>query len=237
MGKTERLAKFIASCGYCSRRSAESLILQKRVKVNGTIVTTPVTFVMQSDDITIDEEKISKQENIRLWMYYKSKSLITSHYDPEGRITVFSTLPKEMQKVISVGRLDYSTEGLLLLTNNGKLARNLELPSTGLIRKYRCRLFGKLSEQNIAQLAAGIVIDGIQYRSISISIKQNQNQNYWADICLREGKNREIKKVLAYFGVQVSRLIRIGYGPFELGDMKDGQIRELCFSDFQIYLK
>ncbi|CAL7959206.1 Uncharacterized RNA pseudouridine synthase RT0532 [Alphaproteobacteria bacterium] len=223
-----RLAKFIANSGYCSRREAEILIAEGRVKVDGSQIHTAVTFVDKNQHVTVDEKDLSSESRTRLWLYYKPQNTITTHHDPQKRVTVFSLLPKNLPRVISVGRLDYSTEGLLLLTNNGALAHKFALPATALERKYMCRIFGDLRAEHINKIANGITIDGISYGKIKITYNNTSKKlNFWVTISLTEGKNREIRKVLAYFGVQVSRLIRVSYGEFMLNGMKPGDIKEV----------
>lgn len=223
-----RIAKIIARVGYCSRRDAEKLILEGKVKLNGKLVTSPALNVTINDDISIEGKPLSKVSNERLWLFYKPVGVITTHKDPQGRPTVFEILPKSMPRVVSVGRLDLNTEGLLLLTNSGELARRFELPSNGLKRIYRCRVFGKLTPSIISALAKGITIDGLQYGKIIVKPEKDQNSmNNWVSVELTEGKNREIRKVFEYFDLRVNRLIRTHYGAYSIDGLKVGEVREV----------
>ena len=226
-GAGERIAKRLARAGLCSRREAERWIEQGRVKLNGKVLETPGVVVTDSDRIDVDGNPLPQREGTRLWLFHKPAGLVTTNRDPEGRPTVFSALPEEMPRVIAVGRLDLATEGLLLLTNDGGLARALELPETGWLRRYRVRAHGKVSPNELAALRDGIAVDGILYGSIEAEIDRVQGHNVWLTMGLREGKNREVKKVLGALGLQVNRLIRISYGPFQLGEMVRGEVREI----------
>ncbi len=223
----ERIAKVIARSGLCSRRQAERLIAEGRVLVNDRPVTTPAVLVGAADIVAVDGKALAAAPPVRLWRYHKPSGLVTTHRDPEGRPTVFERLPKEIGRVISVGRLDVASEGLLLLTNAGPLARRLELPSTGWTRRYRARVFGRVEESAFAALADGITLDGIRYGPISVRLDQVKGANAWLTVSLKEGKNREVRRVLEHLGLQVSRLIRIGYGPFQLGKLGRGEIAEV----------
>lgn len=228
--KGQRIAKVMARAGLCSRREAERWIEDGRVRLNGKVLETPATLVVDEDRIVVDEKLIahgSRQEETRLWRYYKPDGLVTSHKDEKGRETVFDSLPEEMPRVISVGRLDLTTEGLLLLTNDGALSRYLELPSTGWKRRYRVRVFGDVDEQALQKLKDGITIDGVRYGSIEVVYERQQGSNAWLMVSLKEGKNREIRRVMEHLGLQVNRLIRLSYGPFQLGNMKKGEIDEI----------
>ncbi len=220
----ERIAKTMARRGYCSRREAERWILDGRVKVNGKIINSPALDVDDNDEIIIDNKKINAKAETKLWLYHKPTGLVTSHSDPEGRETVFSKIDPQIGRVISVGRLDLNSEGLLLLTNDGALARVLELPSTGLSRIYRARAFGTISQEKLNELQNGIVIEGVKYGAIDAILEHDERKNVWIRIVLHEGKNREIRKVLAALGLKVNRLIRISYGPFQLGALPKGAI-------------
>lgn len=226
--KKERLAKFMAQSGACSRRDAERLIEEGRVTVNGDIVETPVTFVSSEDIINLDGKTISGQIKEKVWLFYKPTGLITTHKDPEGRPTVFEyAAQKGLPRVISVGRLDINSEGLLLLTNSTSLARQAELPSTGWKRTYKVRVFGPLQESALTALRKGITVEGMRYAPIEVDYDLNQGsgRNTWLFMTLTEGKNREIRKVLNHLGLQVNRLIRLSYGPYLLGDLKPGEIK------------
>ena len=226
-GGAARLAKVIARSGLCSRREAERWILQHRVEVNGEHVLSPALNVTEADKIVVDGSPLPRAEPVRLWRYHKVKGTIATNSDPEGRTTLFETLPANLPRVISVGRLDINTEGLLLLTNDGTLARYLELPETGWIRRYRVRAKGSVDKEQLADLKKGITIDGIDYGSIAATLDRKQGQNVWLTMGIREGRNREIKNIAAYLGLQVNRLIRISFGPFQLGDLKPGDVEEV----------
>lgn len=223
----ERIAKLIARSGVCSRRAAEELIRQQRVSVDGKIVDTPALTVSGNEKILVDGEKIPQIEHPRLWLYHKPTGLVTTHKDTAGRPTVFDSLPAGLPRVISIGRLDLNSEGLLLLTNDGELSRKLELPKNAWTRKYKVRVFGQLNQQKLAGLAEGIMVDGVQYGAISVEVINQSGANSWLAVTLHEGKNREIRKVMKAIGLEVSRLIRVSYGPFQLGSLKKGEIREV----------
>ena len=224
---SERIAKFIARSGVCSRRAAEELIARKRVTVNGETIESPAFNVEGNEKILIDGEKLPAKEISRLWLYYKPTGLVTTHKDNQNRPTVFDNLPAGMPRVISVGRLDLNSEGLLLLTNNGELSRRLELPGNGWVRRYKVKVHGFLDEKKLASLANGITGDGVEYGSIKVEIENKTGTNAWLVVSLTEGKNREIRKVLKAVGLDVARLIRLSYGPFQLGSMKKGEVREV----------
>ncbi len=223
----ERVAKVIARAGLGSRRDVEAWIVAGRVSVNGAIITSPALNVGTSDTIIVDGAPLPTRERTRLWLYNKPRGLVTTEWDPEGRPTVFSAMPEHLPRVISVGRLDINTEGLLMLTNDGALASLLEHPKTGWTRRYRVRAFGVLSQDQIDQMAAGMVVDDIHYEPIECIIDRVQGDNIWLVMTLTEGKNREIKKVLDSFGLKVTRLIRVSYGPFQLREMPEGEIEEV----------
>jgi 23S rRNA pseudouridine2605 synthase len=228
MNESEKIGKFIAHAGICSRRQAEDLVIAGRIKVNDIVVLNPSQRVIKSDIIKLDNKIISKILKLRAWIFHKPRGFITSSSDPQGRQTIYDILPNLGERVISVGRLDYNSEGLLILTNNGEFSRILEMPSTGLNRKYRVRIFGILTLEIIQQLKNGVEIDGIHYKSITIEHDNTfKSSNQWITVTLLEGKNREIRRVLEYFNIEVSRLIRISYGPFELHDLEPGRVIEI----------
>jgi 23S rRNA pseudouridine2605 synthase len=223
----ERIAKFLARAGVASRRDAERMIEAGRVAVNGAIVRHPATMVGEDDVLVVDGRAVAIRETTRLWRYHKPAGLITTARDPKGRPTVFEKLPEGLPRVISVGRLDLNTEGLLLLTNDGALARYLEHPAQHFARTYRIRAHGRAEASMIARLARGLTICGIFYRPVEGTVDRNQGGNCWMTMTLSEGKNREIKTILEHFGLQVARLIRIGYGPFELGPLPPNEVAEV----------
>jgi 23S rRNA pseudouridine2605 synthase len=222
-----RIAKAIAHAGLCSRRDAEKWIEAGRVCVNGTVLTTPAHVVSGEDTILVDGEPLPSLHAPRLWRFNKPKGLVTSHKDPQGRPTVFANLPYTLPRVVSVGRLDINTEGLLLLTTDGALARHLELPSTGWVRRYRVRAHGQVSQTALDALKGGVTIDGVRYGPIEAKIERTQGSNVWLLIGLREGKNREVKRIAAHLGLSVNRLIRTSFGPFSLGDLPSGVVDEV----------
>jgi len=218
-----RIAKAMARAGLCSRREAERWIEQGRVNVNGRLLTTPAFEVSGKDKVLVDGKPLPSAEPPQMWRYYKPRGLVTTHADPQGRPTVFESLPEGLPRVISVGRLDFNSEGLLLLTNDGTLARHLELPATGWLRRYRVRVHGRVSQADLDKLKDGIEIEGVRYGPIEASLDSVQGANAWITMGLREGKNREVRRILAHLGVDVNRLIRISYGPFQLLDLKPGE--------------
>jgi 23S rRNA pseudouridine2605 synthase len=223
----ERIAKRIARAGIASRRDAERMIEQGRVTLDGRKLTSPAVTVTDSSVITIDGVKLPEPERVRLFRYHKPRGLIVSHRDPEGRPTVFANLPPGLPRLIAVGRLDFNSEGLLLLTNDGALARRLELPATGLDRRYRVRVHGEVEETALQRLQDGITVDGVRYGPIRAQYERRQRTNAWLTLTLQEGKNREVRRVLEHLGLPVSRLIRIGYGPFALGDLAPNDVEEV----------
>ena len=223
----ERIAKFIARSGVCSRRDAEKLIEQKRVTVNGETILSPAFNVSGEEKILIDGEKMPKIEADRLWLYYKPVGLVTTHKDDQGRPTVFEKMPVGMPRVISVGRLDLNSEGLLLLTNSGELSRKLELPSNGWTRRYKVKVHGHLNEKKLKELENGCEVEGVKYGSIKVEVETKKTTNTWLIVSLTEGKNREVRKVMKFAGLDVARLIRLSYGPFQLGSMKEGEVKEV----------
>lgn len=223
----ERVAKRLARAGLCSRRDAERWIAEGRVVVNGETLSSPGRVVGPDDVILVDGKPIPEPESTRLWRYHKPSGLVTTARDEKGRTTVFQKLPEGMPRVVSVGRLDLTTEGLLLLTNDGELARFMELPSTGWIRHYRVRVHGTVDEERLKKLAAGATIEGVKYGPIEAALEKVQGSNAWLAVGLREGRNREIRKVMESLGLQVTRLIRVSYGPFQLGKLEEGQVEEV----------
>lgn len=223
----ERLAKFMSHSGVCSRREAEEYIKQGRVTVNGEVVSTPAFNVEGTEKILFDGEKLPQKDKTRLWLYHKPSGLITTHKDEQGRETVFDHLPIGMPRVISVGRLDLNSEGLLLLTNNGELSRELELPQNAWSRRYRVRVHGKVDKQKLESLAKGVEVEGVAYGKVIAVIDSQNGSNAWLTVTLNEGKNREIRKLMKFIGLEVARLIRVSYGPFQLGSLKKGEVREV----------
>ena len=224
--KKERIAKKMAEAGLCSRREAERWITSGRVQVNGQILNTPACVVGTEDIILVDGKPMKTKEKTRVWLYHKPVGLVTTARDPQGRPTVFEKLPKSLPRVISVGRLDLNSEGLLLLTNDGEWARKMELPSSHLDRTYRVKVHGNLTREVLSRLSKGVKIDGMQYAPARIEIEKKQGTNTWVQMTLTEGKNREIRRLMAFFGLEVAKLIRISYGPYELGDLKAGEVKE-----------
>ncbi len=223
----ERIAKFLARAGVASRREAEKLIEQGIVTVNGEVLTTPAFKVTADMDIRVDGTRVGKPGPPRLWRYHKPAGLVTTHKDPQGRPTVFEALEGRLPRVISVGRLDLTTEGLLLLTNSGDLSRRLELPSTGWTRRYRVRAYGKVSQGQLDALKDGVEIDGVQYGPVRANLDQYQGGNVWITLSINEGKNREVRNLMRHLDLQVNRLIRTAYGPFQLGKLRKGMIEEV----------
>ncbi len=226
MQEKERIAKYLARAGVGSRREIERFITEGRIRLNGNVLETPAIKVDDKDVILFDDKRVGKQEQTRLYRYYKPRGLVTSHKDEKGRATVFDQLPKDIGRVVSIGRLDMNSEGLLLLTNDGELARHLELPSTGWLRKYKVRAFGKLSEKALEELKKGVTIDGVRYGPCQVNIVTKGN-NFWSEVTLREGKNREIRKLFEHYHCDVSRLIRLSFGAFHLAKMQEGHVEEV----------
>jgi 23S rRNA pseudouridine2605 synthase len=223
----ERIAKWLARAGVASRRDAEKLVADGQVRLNNQVVVHPATFVSAGDLVVVHGHLVAVPERTRLWRYHKPVGLVTTHRDPQGRPTVFERLPPELPRVVSVGRLDLTSEGLLLLTNDGALARRLELPSTGWLRRYRVRVHGTPDDRRLAALAKGITIDGIAYGPIEAGLDSRKGENAWLTVSLREGRNREVRRVMAHLGLAVTRLIRIAYGPFQLGNLPRGGVDEV----------
>jgi len=215
----ERIAKLIARAGVCSRRDAERMIAEGRVALNGKTVASPAINVSDGDKITIDGKPLPRKNPTRLWRYHKPEGLVVSHKDPEGRRSVFDALKNQLPRVVSIGRLDIGTEGLLLLTNDGELARLLELPATGWVRRYRVRAFGRPDIEALERLKGGITIEGVHYGPVEAKLDKEQGDNVWLTFAIREGKNREVKRLCEHLGLKVNRLIRTSFGPFQLGDL------------------
>ena len=223
----ERIAKVIARAGLCSRRDAERWIAEGRVAVDGEVLTSPAVTVTPGSDIRVDGKKLPEPERMRLWRHHKPAGLVTTHRDERGRPTVFDKLPPGLPRLISIGRLDLNSEGLLLLTNDGALARRLELPATGWVRRYRVRVHGNIDPARLAPLARGVTIDGVAYGPIRAALDRQQGSNAWLTLSLQEGKNREVRRVLEHLGYPVTRLIRLAYGPFQLGNLARAAIEEV----------
>lgn len=223
----ERIAKTIARAGLCSRRDAERWIGLGRVVLNGKLVETPATLVGPDDKIVVDGRPLAQPERRRLWRYNKPKGLLTTAKDPGGRPTIFEKLPRELPRLLSVGRLDLASEGLLLLTNDGALKRRLELPKTAWVRRYRVRAWGQVTQETLDTLANGVTVDGITYGAITARLERSTTSNVWITFALSEGKNREVRRICEHLGLAVNRLIRVSFGPFQLGDLKPGDIQEV----------
>jgi 23S rRNA pseudouridine2605 synthase len=223
----ERIAKAIARAGLGSRREVEGWIAAGRVAVNGDVVASPARNVTARDRITVDGEPLPTRERTRLFLYHKPRGLVSTRVDPQGRPTIFQRLPKHLPRLISIGRLDFNTEGLLLLTNDGGLARVLELPETGWLRRYRVRAHGAVTQPALDALRSGITIDGVRYGPIEATLDRGQGSNVWLTFAIREGKNREVRNVLGHLGLAVTRLIRVSFGPFQLGELAEGAVEEV----------
>ncbi len=223
----DRIAKWLARAGVASRRDAERLIGEGRVSLNGSVVAHPATFVAAGDIVQVAGQVVDAPARPRLWRYHKPDGVLTTHKDPEGRPTVFEKMPPELPRVVSVGRLDLNSEGLLLMTNDGALARQLELPSNGWIRRYRVRVHGDIEPQALVALARGITIAGTRYAGIEAGLDSRKGTNAWLTVSLREGRNREIRRVMEHLNLSVTRLIRIAYGPFQLGNLERGAVAEV----------
>lgn len=223
----DRIAKVIARAGLASRREAEQLILQGRVSVNGKVINSPALNVMTSDKVVVNGKIVGAPDEARIWLYHKPVGLVTTTKDEQGRPTIFDKLPEDLPRVMSVGRLDLNSEGLLLLTNDGGVKRKLELPSTGWLRKYRVRVKGQPKDETLEPLRKGLVIDGERFQPMIVTLDRQQGANAWLTVGLREGKNREIRRAMADLGLTVNRLIRVSYGPFQLGQLKAGAVEEL----------
>jgi len=230
----ERIAKVIARAGICSRRDAENLILNGKVKIDGKVIDTPAIRVTSANKIMVDNKPLPRIDAPRLWMFHKPRGCLTTNKEPAGRTTIFELMPKNLPRVITVGRLDYNSEGLLLLTNDGGLARHMELPASGWIRRYRARAYGAINMEAIEQIRKGVTIGDVQYEPAEIEIeKAGSGDNSWINVAVKEGKNREVRRLLAFAGLEVNRLIRTEYGPFKLGATNRGAVLEIPAAEFQ----
>ena len=223
----ERIAKVMARAGLASRREAEAWIAAGRVSVNGAVIASPALNVTASDRIAVDGQPLPRRERTRLFLFHKPRGLVTTNSDPEGRPTIFGALPKNLPRLVTVGRLDLNTEGLLLLTNDGGLARVLELPATAWLRRYRVRALGLVTQAALDTLRQGITVEGVRYGPVEATLDREQGANVWLTVGIREGKKREVRKVLETLGLKVNRLIRVAFGPLELGDLDDGAVKEV----------
>ncbi len=223
----ERVAKWLARAGVASRRDAEKLVAEGKITLNGALVAHPATFIAAGDIVQVGGQVVDAPARARLWRYHKPEGLMTTHKDPQGRPTVFEKLPPELPRVVSIGRLDLNSEGLLLLTNDGALARQLELPSTGWLRRYRVRVHGEVDPKALAGLAKGLTIDGTRYAGIEAGLDSVKGTNAWLTVSLKEGRNREIRRVMMHLNLHVTRLIRLAYGPFQLGNLERGTVAEV----------
>jgi len=223
----QRIAKLLARAGIASRREIERMIADGRIAIDGERLTTPATLLTSLAGVTVDGKAVRPAQSTRLFRFYKPPGTLTAANDPKGRPTIYDRLPKGLPRVMPVGRLDFMTEGLLLLTNDGELKRKLELPRTGVVRTYRARAFGDVTQQQLEELAEGVTIEGIRYGSINANLERRTGRNCWIEMSLAEGKNREVRRVLAHFGLQVSRLIRVAYGPLDIGGLEPGQVDEI----------
>jgi 23S rRNA pseudouridine2605 synthase len=236
----QRIAKLLARAGVASRRDIERMIAEGRIAFDGKVLETPATLLENLRGVTVDGKAVKAAESARLFRFYKPPTTLTAANDPKGRPTIYDRLPPGLPRVMPVGRLDFMTEGLLLLTNDGELKRQLELPKTGVVRTYRARAFGQVTQDQLEALADGITIEGIHYGSINANLERRTGRNCWIEMSLTEGKNREVRRVLAHLGMQVSRLIRTAYGPFDVGGLEPGDADEVpqqVLQDFRRTLK
>lgn len=226
-GAPQRIAKLLARAGVASRREVERMIAERRIALNGEKLTTPATLLANLEGVTVDGRPVRPAAETRLFRFHKPQGTITAAHDPKGRPTIYDRLPPGLPRLMPVGRLDFLTEGLLLLTNDGELKRQLELPRSGVVRSYRARAFGRVTQDQLEQLAEGVTIEGVHYGSINANLERRTGSNCWIEMSLTEGKNREVRRVLAHLGLQVSRLIRTDYGPFTIEDLGPGAIDEV----------
>lgn len=235
----DRIAKLLARAGIASRREIERMIADGRVALNGKVLDTPAVKLDNLNGVTVDGKPVGKAQDTRLFAFHKPAGMLTTEYDPKGRTTIYdalrNALPKDAGRVMPVGRLDFNTEGLLLLTNDGEVKRAMELPATGVPRTYRARAFGDVTQAQLDDLIEGIEIDGIRYGQIEANLERGSGRNRWIEMTLREGKNREVRRVLEHLGLEVNRLLRIGYGPFHIGDLPRGQVTEIKRGDVEAF--
>lgn len=224
----QRIAKWIANCGVCSRREAERLIAEGLVTYRGKVVETPALSLDDPEQVLVRGVALRTQEAVRVWAFYKPRGVVTTRDDPEGRPHIYSYVPQDLGHVMKIGRLDIESEGLILFTNNGDYARQMELPEAALERKYRVRVYGVVPPRLVKVLKDGIIIEGVHYRSVQVIIQKQQDNQAWLLVTLIEGKNREIRRIMNYFGLRVSRLIRIAYGPYDIGSLTAGEWREVA---------
>ncbi|WP_380876897.1 pseudouridine synthase [Sphingomonas sp. DBB INV C78] len=236
-GEGERLAKLLARAGIASRREIERMVAEGRIAIGGEVIETPATILKSLAGVTVDGKPVAPPEHARLFRFHKPTGLLTAERDPKGRPTIYDRLPRDLPRVVPVGRLDLNTEGLLLLTTDGGLKRQLELPATGVERTYRARVFGEITQAMLEDLIEGIEIEGVRYGSIDANLERRTGRNAWVEMKLREGKNREVRRVLEHLGLQVSRLIRTSYGPFRLGDLAPGDVAEVLQHDLVAFRK
>ena len=233
----QRIAKLLARAGVASRREVERMIAEGRIAINGEKLTTPATILQDLNGVTVDGRPVRQASATRLFRFYKPERTITAAHDPRGRPTIYDRLPQGLPRLMPVGRLDFMTEGLLLLTNDGELKRQLELPRTGVVRTYRARAFGSVTQAQLESLAEGVTIEGVRYGSINANLERRTGRNCWIELSLTEGKNREVRRVLAHLGLQVSRLIRTAYGPFTLAGLDLGGVDEVAPAELDGFRK
>ncbi|MBX7496390.1 rRNA pseudouridine synthase [Qipengyuania sp. 6B39] len=235
----DRIAKLLARAGIASRREIERMIADGRIAIDGKVLDTPAVKLTSLRGVTVDGKPVGKAEDTRLFAFHKPSSMLTTEHDPKGRATIYAALrnalPEDAGRVMPVGRLDYNTEGLLLLTNDGEMKRAMELPSSGVPRTYRARAFGDVTQAQLDELIEGIEVDGVRYGRIEANLERGSGRNRWIELTLREGKNREVRRVLEHLGLEVNRLLRIGYGPFHIGDLPRGQVLEIKRGDVESF--